>query len=470
MKVQKVGIATGINPFVAMKLKANLLAQASRQGQMIDIVEDDTTVRSDAPDEATLWADRRIAAYLAARNLLAQGAQVVLYPDVRLSSLASEVQKEVNAPVVSIFEAAFHNLRLKNVRKVALLGSATPAAYFKKAYPDFEFIEPTDALLQTFEVLQDPQTGLRAQGLTPAYEVQLLDAAHALLQMGAQCLIPNCGQIARFASLLQRADLPIIDLLERTAHHLLTQPLTPIEKPFKVGLIGGLGPAATVDLYNKITLATPAKIDQEHIKLVVEQNPQIPDRTEALLHDGDDPVLALYNCAYRLQQDGCDAIIVPCNTAHAFLPYLARHLSVPFINMQQAALDEIAATLGDQARIGLLATSGTIASGIYSQKAQSMGLPLFTPDATHQKRVMQAIYGDHGVKAGYTNGTCRDDLISAAEFLVKTYNCNCLILGCTELPLILSESKHFPLLDREVMIVDPTAALARKVVAIATNK
>ena len=245
-----------------------------------------------------------------------------------------------------------------------------------------------------------------------------------------------------------------------------------LPKPFKVGMIGGLGPAATVDLYDKITRFTPAKTDQEHIKVVVEQNPQIADRTACLLHGGDDPTLALYECAKRLEQDDCDALIVPCNTAHAFVPFIERHVKIPFINMQQVTMEEIQRKLGEKARIGLLATSGTIQTGIYAQKAKVMGLPMFTPDEAHQARVMAAIYGPQGAKAGFTDGVCRDDLVSAAEYLVKTYDCNCLILGCTELPLILDEDDHFPVAGKEVCVVDPTAVLARKVVevALATNK
>ena len=101
-----------------------------------------------------------------------------------------------------------------------------------------------------------------------------------------------------------------------------------------------------------------------------------------------------------------------------------------------------------------------------------MGMPIFTPDEEHQARVMAAIYGPQGAKAGFTDGVCREDLVSAAEYLVKTYDCNCLILGCTELPLILDEDDHFPVAGKTVCVVDPTAVLARKVVEVAleTNR
>ena len=245
----------------------------------------------------------------------------------------------------------------------------------------------------------------------------------------------------------------------------------PVLKGFKVGMIGGLGPAATVDLYDKITKATPAKNDQEHIRVVIEQNPQIPDRTKCLLDNGEDPTLALYNCAKRLEKDGCDALIIPCNTAHAFAPYMERHLSIPFINMQKACMDEIEAKFGEKARVGLLATTGTVKTGIYSKKAEAMGIAMFVPDAEHQERVMAAIYGPKGAKAGFTDGVCRDDLVSAAEYMVKTYDCNVLILGCTELPLILDEG-DMEVAGKTVFVIDPTSALARRVVktALEANK
>ena len=83
---------------------------------------------------------------------------------------------------------------------------------------------------------------------------------------------------------------------------------------------------------------------------------------------------------------------------------MERHLKIPFINMQQAALDEIREKFGDAARIGLMATTGTVRTGIYSKKAEQMGMPLFTPSQERQEDVMSAIYGPLGAKAGKTDG------------------------------------------------------------------
>lgn len=463
MKVMKVGLATGLNPLPALVLKAALLAEASFAGECIEIEESAVEARLDASDARTALADKKIAAFLAADELDRAGCDALLIPDASLQEFLPEIQKEIQTPIVSIYAGVPEAAKAAGVRKIGVMGTALPEDFFRTLSSDVEWIFPTDAEREVFSVIQSREKGLRRCGLTEAHLQRLHEMADALRARGAELLVPNCTQIARFAPELWR-EMPILNVLRLAAEKVIRSTPPKLKKPFKVGLIGGLGPAATVDLYDKIVKATPAKIDQEHIKLVVEQNPQIPDRTAALLHGGEDPTIALYNCAKRLEKDGCDAIIVPCNTAHAFVPYLERHLGIPFINMQQTALDEIARKLGETARIGLLATSGTVQTGIYSEKAQSMGLPMFVPDHAHQERVMASIYGPKGAKAGYTDGICKEDLLSAAKYLVEEYDCNCLILGCTELPLILDESDDFEIAGKHVMVIDPTASLARKVV------
>ena len=468
MKTVKIGLSSGINPLPAMQCKAALFAAGAAHQVAVDLVESPQELRSDAPTPRIGLADRKIASLLSVQALEAAGCEEAILPDVKVQPYLAEIQKEISMPIVPLFGGVADYAKANGITRMGLLGSAVEADFFKALLGDaVSWVDATEAEIATFEALQDPKTGLRKVGLTDEFKTKLVDIGQALVSRGAECLIPNCTQMARFAVELQEAGLPVIDILRDTAERAVLYPMARQPIGFKIGMIGGLGPAATVDLYDKIVKATPAKTDQEHIKLVVEQNPQIPDRTGALLEGGEDPTLALFNCAERLERDGCDAIIVPCNTAHAFLPYLERYLHIPFINMQQTALNEIKAKLGDQARIGLLATSGTIRTGIYGDKAKAMGIPLFVPDEAHQQRVMASIYGPQGAKAGFTDGICREDLLSAAEYLVKTYDCNCLILGCTELPLILDESDAFDVAGKQVVVVDPTAALARRVVAIA---
>lgn len=182
---------------------------------------------------------------------------------------------------------------------------------------------------------------------------------------------------------------------------------------------------------------------------------------------GVDPTLALYQACKRLENDDVDAIVIACNTAHAYFETILPHLSVPLINMQQVTLEEIIEKYGKDAVVGLMATDGTIQTGIYSNKAKSMNLSMVTPDKEYQALVMEAIYGELGAKAGYTEGHCKEVLLKAARHLAKEKGATVLVLGCTELPLILDETDNLDLGDCSAAVIDPTSSLSRRVVKVA---
>ena len=398
-KILKIGLVAGVNPIVAPFVKAAIFRAAAESARTVELVEDELELRKDAPTERIALGDSKITALESAWRLQEKGCDVALIANLRSEAYIDEVRTELQMPIVSLYAGMPEAVKAKGARKIGLLGCALDVALIRKLLPECEIIEGS---------------GLSCTNTTNPEIVR--EEAVKLLAAGAELLLPVCGRVAGAAFELISEGMPILDVLTTAAHKAIDETPVRLPKPFKVGLIGGLGPAATVDLYDKIVKATPAKNDQEHFKLVVEQNPQISDRTACLLKGGADPTLAMYGCARRLQKDGCDAIIVPCNTAHAFVPYLERHLDIPFINMQIATMEEIKAKLGDKARIGLLATSGTVQTGIYGDKAKALNLPMFVPDELHQERVMAAIYGPLGAKAGYTDGQCREDLVSAAEY------------------------------------------------------
>lgn len=276
-----------------------------------------------------------------------------------------------------------------------------------------------------------------------------------LLDAGAELLVPACGRVAGAAFELIAQGMPIVDILTSAAHKAIDETPVRSPKPFKVGLIGGLGPAATVDLYDKIVKATPAKNDQEHFKLVVEQNPQIADRTARLLKGGAIP---------RSPCTAAPAVSKRTAATRSSCPATRHTPSSPTLNATSTFRSSTCRSQrwrkqgqarGQGPASAWLATSGTVQTGIYGDKAKALNLPMFVPDEVHQERVMAAIYGPLGAKAGYTDGQCREDLVSAAEYLVKTYDCNCLILGCTELPLILDECDGFDCAGKKVCVVDP---------------
>lgn len=452
----------GLNRRAAMEVKTELLSLGDDD---LSIVMTEDNFKID-PDPVFAVSDRKIFIFNEAELLAEMGVDLILVPDFKCGSYIHEIQREIQTPILDMKEALMSQMGEK-VPAMGVLDAANAAGCASGACDLSKQMKMIFASEEDQKTLDELREKIRAEGPSDEAVQELSQICRRLMEKGAEVIVPNCTQFALNTPALQKLGLPVMNVFEVFAKAALSHSTEKLPKPFKLGLIGGLGPAATVDLYDKIVKATPAKNDQEHFKVVIEQNPQIDDRTACLLNGGPDPTIAMYNCAKRLERDGCDYIIIPCNTAHAFLPRMLRHLNVPFIDMQQTMLDEIKAKFGDNARVGLMATSGTIATGIYSKKAEKMGMKMYTPDEDHQQSVMKAIYGPKGAKAGYTTGECYDDLYRGAEYLVKTYDCNVLILGCTELPLIFHETDDFEVAGKKVAIVDPTATLARKCVQIA---
>lgn len=215
-----------------------------------------------------------------------------------------------------------------------------------------------------------------------------------------------------------------------------------------VGIIGGMGPLATADLFSKIIHMTDAACDQEHLHVIVDNNTAIPDRTRAILHNGTDPLPQLIASADRLFRSGADFLIMPCNTAHYFHRALNEAAKIPVLNM----LGETAAFLKKRgiSRVGLLATDGTIQSGVYERALKSYGIENIIPDAEGQKEVMHVIYD--GIKAG--NRSLDINAFKAVCQKLLTDGAQTLVLGCTELPLA------FSMYEISLPNIDPTSVLA----------
>ena len=224
-----------------------------------------------------------------------------------------------------------------------------------------------------------------------------------------------------------------------------------------VGILGGMGPMATCDLMKKVIEFTNASCDQEHIHILVDNNTNIPDRTAAIIGNGADPRPEMIKSAKRLESIGADVIIVPCNTAHFFIEDVASSVNVPFLNMPR----ETAKTLKqmDIKKVAILATDGTIKSGLYEKELKNEGIEPICPDTDQQKLIMSLIYDF--VKAGkeYPNP---EKLIELVEDL-KEKGAEGVILGCTELPIA------FENIDLPIVAVSPTDILAKTAVNFALS-
>ncbi|MCS7233178.1 MAG: amino acid racemase [Synergistetes bacterium] len=226
-----------------------------------------------------------------------------------------------------------------------------------------------------------------------------------------------------------------------------------------VGILGGMGPEATADLFLKIIRLTPALKDQDHIRVIIDSNPKIPDRTAYILGKGEDPFPALLETALNLKRAGVDFIIMPCNTAHYFLKRLEKETGLPFISIIDAALEELKERVSPPARVGILATDGTIRAGIYHESLKKEGFTPVVPSDERQKLVMKCIY--EGVKAGRIAEA--REWIKAPLGELQALGVKAIILGCTELPVLFDRTCH-----KEVLMIDATLALAKKVVSIAS--
>ncbi len=225
-----------------------------------------------------------------------------------------------------------------------------------------------------------------------------------------------------------------------------------------IGIIGGMGPLATCDLFRKIIDITDAASDQEHIRVCIDNNTEIPDRTAAIIAGGKDPVEQMSRSAKGLQAMGADVLIMPCNTAHYFHSRVAETVDVPLLNM----LEETAKYAKEKGitRVGLLATDGTIRSGVYAKAFEKEGIAICTPSAENQQAVMDVIY--KGVKAG--NYSLDLTGFYAAMDEVFAAGAETLVLGCTELPVA------FDMFRIDKPHIDPTLILAMAAVKFVGGK
>ena len=219
-----------------------------------------------------------------------------------------------------------------------------------------------------------------------------------------------------------------------------------------IGIMGGMGPAATADLMMKIISMTAADSDQEHIPMIIDNNTRIPDRTAAILSGGADPVPEMTASAKRLEAAGADFIIIGCNTAHYFVPAFENEISIPVVSM----LKETARALREKGVkcAAVLATDGTVKSGLYAKALSAEGIEDIYPTDAQQKLLMSVIY-DY-IKKGITDPAKlpHDDMLIMAEDL-KSRGAEALIMACTELPLAFDLTG---IIDDTCM--DPTKVLA----------
>ena len=223
-----------------------------------------------------------------------------------------------------------------------------------------------------------------------------------------------------------------------------------------IGIVGGMGPLATSDLFRMIVENTQSQDDKGHIHIIVDDYPQIPDRTNAIIHKGESPVPYIITSVKMLESFGASIILIPCNTSHFYVDEIQRKVHAKIINMIEVTAKRIR-DAGIK-RVGLIATEGTIQSGIYERWLSEFGVEIVLPNKKQQRTIMEFIY--KAVKAGNLGFDVTEmqkviDSLSAQG--VET-----VILGCTE---IYSGIKLFNL--RIGNYVEPMYILARESISVA---
>lgn len=221
-----------------------------------------------------------------------------------------------------------------------------------------------------------------------------------------------------------------------------------------IGILGGMGPEATNRLCALITELTPVSKDQEHIPVITFNNSLIPERVGAISGHTKSPLPEMIRTARVLEQAGADMLLMPCNLAHYFIDEVQSEIHVPLLNMIEETVKFVVARHAGVRKVGLLASTQTIKHGLYHNSFAQYQREVLSPEASEQQsKVMEAIYGRHGIKSGYKDGPRA--LLMEAALKLATEGAQLIIAGCTEVSLVLEQSNlPFP-------VVDPMEVIAR---------
>jgi aspartate racemase len=230
-----------------------------------------------------------------------------------------------------------------------------------------------------------------------------------------------------------------------------------IGKELVLGVIGGLGPEATLDFYAKVLKHSNAVMDQDHIHVIIESNPKTPNRNDAIAGRGPSPAFALAEMACALELAGADFVVMACNTAHAYEREIRAALTKPFVSLISEVVDEVRRLHPEAKRVGVLATQGSRDAKIFTPAFGQHGIKVVQLDEVSQARFMALLYC---IKAGDRSKDIRDGMQQLGEELIFL-GADILIAGCTEVPLVLQQG------DNTKILIDSTDVLAKRCVIYA---
>lgn len=226
-----------------------------------------------------------------------------------------------------------------------------------------------------------------------------------------------------------------------------------------VGVLGGLGPEATLDFFAKVLAATRAKTDQEGLRLLIDNNPGVPNRNEAVAKTGPSPAPHLAEMARGLERAGADFLVMVCNAAHAFGKDIEAAVNIPFVSLIEETVRATLHSVPNLTRVGVLGSSGCLDSLLYPHAFAPHGVDVLVPEGEARERFMTLLYR---IKAGDKGEEVRSGVRALAEELIQE-GADALVAGCTEVPLVLFQG------DVNVPLINSTDALVDAAVHYATG-
>ncbi|PWQ97605.1 aspartate/glutamate racemase family protein [Leucothrix arctica] len=227
-----------------------------------------------------------------------------------------------------------------------------------------------------------------------------------------------------------------------------------------VGIIGGMGPEATVDLMQQVIAGTPANDDVDHIRMLVDNNPKVPSRIKAIIEGtGESPAPVMIQMAQGLEKQGADFLVIPCNTAHHYYNDVAASVSIPTLNIIEITAKHSKQQQPDLTKVGLLASSALQKINLYEPWFEQLGVEIAYPNVDDQQAVMELI---RAVKANKQTSEQVAAYNRAAQQLAAQ-GAECLIVACTELSVIGDQ------LQTELPVYDASTLLAQAIIDNALN-
>ncbi|MCF8092588.1 MAG: amino acid racemase [Desulfotignum sp.] len=222
-----------------------------------------------------------------------------------------------------------------------------------------------------------------------------------------------------------------------------------------VGIIGGMGPEATVDLMQRIIRLTPATDDKDHIRCIVDNNPKVPSRIKAIIEgDGQDPGPVMADMARRLETWGADFLVIPCNTAHYYYDAVQQAVKIPVINMIDRVVEQVKTKFGKEKKIGMLASPAVAMTKLYTRGFEALGMAEAWPDPEHQDLLFSII---RQVKAGRISSDLHLQYARICTHL-KDREVRVAIVACTELSALGG--------DLPLDTIDASQVLAQEIVRV----